>query len=900
MDKTRIPQFPFEFSVVMAVYNVAPFLRQSVDSLISQDFGFENIQLILVDDGSTDGSSEICDAYAQRFSNIVVIHKQNEGVASARNEGLRYATGHYINFMDSDDYFTDNAFRLVHGFFKAHEDWIDVVTIPLQFFDAQHGNHWQNGKFKQGTRVIDLYLDYQATLMFVNASFFHSRMKRLFWFDKHLVCGEDMKMILTVLAEKMKLGVVTGCKYMYRRRSVGEASLIQSAKQKRGWYFDYFTYLIDWAVAFYKEKFGYLPAFVQYQLLCDLQWRYKEEYDMTEVLSPAEIQEYKERAAASLRYFDDKYILEQKMIWNEHKCYMLSQKYGALPALTPRANDVIVHFGNTILSSFSNQYSLIEFMDLQNDKLTIEGYTKLSGIDLDAPVEICLQANEALFPCQILPRSSINEYRFSDLMFRGIQFKGCIPLRDMPDGGEIRLVVQYKGNCIPKKSIRFGHHAPVGHELKNAYYYQDGWAVQVNGNALNVFPCSKKKHVCLEGKLFRELWRKPSLGAKKSALTRILYSVYRKCAPKKIWLISDRPTAAGDNGETFFRFLAKKEKTDIKPLFVIKKDSPDYKRMKQYGHVVAYLSKRHKFYHLVADKLISSQADTPVYNPFFQHFSQYRDILSQKDFVFLQHGVTKDDASRWFSRYKVNLKGFVCSALPEQESLLDENYGYSSQEIWLTGLPRFDNLYHDEKRKILLMPSWRAYLVTNDSKTGVRTAKDSFEKSAYFEIYSKLLTDERIHEAARKYHYTIHYVSHPNMRDTIRKLPKSSFVTYEENPAYNKLFAEGNLLVTDYSSVAFDFAYLRKPVMYCQADHQAFFSGNHTLSKGYFDYERDGFGEVEYTAEATIARIIEYMENGCQLKPMYRQRIDKFFAFQDHGSCQRVYEKIMELNAKRG
>lgn len=63
---------------------------------------------------------------------------------------------------------------------------------------------------------------------------------------------------------------------------------------------------------------------------------------------------------------------------------------------------------------------------------------------------------------------------------------------------------------------------------------------------------------------------------------------------------------------------------------------------------------------------------------------------------------------------------------------------------------------------------------------------------------------------------------------------------------------------------------------------------------GYFDYERDGFGEVEYDLDSTVDRIIEYMASDCQLKEKYRKRIDNFFVFHDKNNCQRVYEKIME------
>ena len=116
---------------------------------------------------------------------------------------------------------------------------------------------------------------------------------------------------------------------------------------------------------------------------------------------------------------------------------------------------------------------------------------------------------------------------------------------------------------------------------------------------------------------------------------------------------------------------------------------------------------------------------------------------------------------------------------------------------------------------------------------------------------------------------------------------------------YRKVFAESDLILTDYSSVAFDFAYLGKPVVYAQFDRETFYSGEHVYVKGYFDYARDGFGEVETEYGATVDRLIEYMENGCRLKDAYRARIDGFFAFRDAENCRRVTEKLLELEARR-
>ena len=95
-------------SVIVPVFNVAGYLRQCVDSILSQDYG--NLEVILIDDGSTDGSGEICDRYAALDSRVRAIHQKNGGAAAAKNAGLRLATGEYLAFADSDDYLEPGAY----------------------------------------------------------------------------------------------------------------------------------------------------------------------------------------------------------------------------------------------------------------------------------------------------------------------------------------------------------------------------------------------------------------------------------------------------------------------------------------------------------------------------------------------------------------------------------------------------------------------------------------------------------------------------------------------------------------------------------------------------------------------------------------------------------------------
>ncbi len=107
-----------KISVIVPVYNVEKYLPTCLDSLVEQTY--QNLEIILVDDGSTDNSGRICDEYAGKDSRIRVIHKKNAGAAMARNSGLDSATGEYISFVDSDDWLAKNAFRILHRELERH------------------------------------------------------------------------------------------------------------------------------------------------------------------------------------------------------------------------------------------------------------------------------------------------------------------------------------------------------------------------------------------------------------------------------------------------------------------------------------------------------------------------------------------------------------------------------------------------------------------------------------------------------------------------------------------------------------------------------------------------------------------------------------------------------------
>lgn len=112
-------------SIIIPIYNQEKLLARCLDSILMQDY--KNLEIILINDGSKDSSPQLCDAYAEKDNRIVVVHKENAGVAEARNSGLDVATGDYISFIDPDDWIESNTYSTLVG--ELTENDIDIIRF---------------------------------------------------------------------------------------------------------------------------------------------------------------------------------------------------------------------------------------------------------------------------------------------------------------------------------------------------------------------------------------------------------------------------------------------------------------------------------------------------------------------------------------------------------------------------------------------------------------------------------------------------------------------------------------------------------------------------------------------------------------------------------------------------
>ena len=106
---------------------------------------------------------------------------------------------------------------------------------------------------------------------------------------------------------------------------------------------------------------------------------------------------------------------------------------------------------------------------------------------------------------------------------------------------------------------------------------------------------------------------------------------------------------------------------------------------------------------------------------------------------------------------------------------------------------------------------------------------------------------------------------------------------------------ESKILITDVSSVFFDFAYMRKPVIYYQFDREHYIKDHYDFTKGYFDYDTMGFGEIASSLNELINEIETCIDHDCKLEEKYNKQVDWFFELHDQNNCERIYQEIQKI-----
>ncbi|RKT77275.1 CDP-glycerol glycerophosphotransferase (TagB/SpsB family) [Terracoccus luteus] len=843
VDEDAVPLF----SVVSAVYNVSRYLQEYLDSLEKQTFDMSRVQVVFVDDGSTDDSRAVLEEWAGRArSQVVVLHQENGGQASARNRGLEHATGEWVTFTDPDDTLGPDFFQSMADFAAEHPD-VQFLSANVVLHNESTGAFARHPRWKmyEGDRLIDLdvataYIPGSSTTSFMRRETvgdlrFNAELRPNFE-------DGDFAVRYLLRAPHRTTGFIGSARYFYRKRS-DQSSTLQTGISVTG---RYSTVPRDGYLALLREAArdgGRVPMWVQHVILYELSWYFSSEDAMGNSASAI---------GGSLgESFRD--VLGQI-------CDLLDEDVVdafAIRKLMPHWRDLILHgFRGT---SWHTPYVILDRYD--RTKKQVRVLYRYIG---EAPKESVLSRGRERAP-QYGKHRAISFFGDVAMWERIMWVDSRSSVEVRLDGARMEIIAGWRG---PKTRV-LGARAIV-----NRFRRRLGPGRRASIKRLKVDPVR-----VLAGRgPVRQRFRRS-------------------------WVLMDRIHDANDSGEILFRWL-RDNRPDVNAWFTLEKDTPDWKRLKADGYgkrLVAHGSLEWKLLMLNATHLISSHIDAPIQKPpaILKH------AAPRWKFSFLQHGVIKDDLSRWLNPKQIDL--FVTSTSAEYDSIAGDGspYVFTAKEVQLTGLPRFDRLHAKAKQfsgdgcdLILVAPTWRNWLVPPLQAGSQRRVIDRhFFDTEYVQQWTAFLGSRELSDLAARTGKRIAFLPHPNIQPALddMQLPESVVRLSFDGNDVQEYFARAAVLVTDYSSMAFNAAYMDRPVVYFQFDAERVESGGHVGRAGYFTYPRDGFGPVVSDVDAAVAAVGDIAENGYTSRPQFQDRIDRTFPNRDGRCCARVTEAIEEL-----
>lgn len=830
-------------SLVVPTYNVEPYIDQFLHSIFTQTSHLRSFEVIVVDDGSTDRSAEIVKEWQARYpKHLRYVYQDNAGASAARNTGLALARGTWVSFPDPDDFLDANYFRkmLKETEVEHKEPLLAVCSNMIFYFEDREqfsDSHPLRYKFKSGivrksSSNLEEFIHLSGATVWLHRE---SVARHGLKFDTRVRPSfEDAHFLnkLMALSPNRTVSFVPNAKYYYRKR-LDKTSQVDTAKSQRAWFIDKFSYGLLDLLEFSRNQLGTVPRSIQRTCLYEVLWHFRY------------LVGHEERAA----FLDEKDRMEFLRLVREVFQYIDAKVIEDFELAGCTEEHKVA-----LLSIFKQQRRKSTAVYVQNFDFAsgIAQFSYFTGGFDDFTVRPFVNDKEVA--PQLPSRKSAS---FLDIPYF-TQKTFWVPL-------DIGDTISFDVESAPCRIRRGGK--SIGHEAD--------WLML--RNALKPFVSRK-----LDAETVR--LRNYVIASQEK---------YRECM-----VLMDRDDRADDNAEHLYRHMMRSGRGD-NAWFVLSSDSKDWARLEKEGFkLLPFGSDDHVAAQMNAAVLISSHADHYVLWPVPK--SDFEDLACYK-FVFLQHGVTTNDLSAWLNSKPIRL--FITSMPSEEAHISDTSspYVFTKREVLLSGFPRHDSLI-DKSRKVsantvLFMPTWRKYLTVEGQVTGMRRTKQSdFAESLFSRSWSAVLNSDALQQLVEKYGIKVVFLPHPNMAMYLEDMAIPGWigtVDVRNGVSYQDLLAHARMAVTDYSSAATEIAYLQRPVVYFQFDADEMFKGGHVYKKGYFSFERDGFGPVVQNPEDVVACLDAALSG--REDPVFAARRDAAFPLRDGRCCERVCTAIERL-----
>ncbi|WP_342366599.1 CDP-glycerol glycerophosphotransferase family protein [Peribacillus sp. TH16] len=415
--------------------------------------------------------------------------------------------------------------------------------------------------------------------------------------------------------------------------------------------------------------------------------------------------------------------------------------------------------------------------------------------------------------------------------------------------------------------------------IRYSYTLENGFLVYPYITSVNTLAIGYKEKEKHEASLYKV----------KENLAYFTYRLFKKYFDRKgIWLAYEKfSEGAQDNGYYFFKYCYENNKKE-NFYYIIKKDSPDYTNLKYMeNRVLKFMSFKYMLYMYASELLVSSESKGHSYDIRIEK-GRLKKTLKQKKQVFLQHGVTALKRVDYvFNKNTSHAVDLFVATSDYEKSIIKNYFGYSNEEIITTGFCRWDVLEDKsgEEKVIFLMPTWRTWM--DD------LSEDKFIETEYYKKYIGFLNSKELNTLLDNSNIKLQFYIHPKFKSYIDKFKASSnnvkIYQYGEEKV-NELLMKSSMLITDYSSVAWEMFYMKKPVVFYQFDIDDY----NNFQGSYLNMETDLFGDRVFDVKQLVNIIKEYNQRNFKEKEEFGKLRSKYFKYVDKNNSKRTFKAIMD------
>jgi len=850
--------------------------------------------------------SDLNSEYKNRTS---IIEKIDASIYEAYEVAMKQVEAEWFTCVNAGDSFSDNYVANMYSYAKSCKD-SNIVMASKTIDDGASilSEPYSCDENIAGKYLIDLDRFSKSVPMCFNGTFLKSELLKKYKLKVDLGYDAENEFFTRLILDNRKVGALAKEKYFFSeakdymfRRFLG--------LYDRDWYYSSIDNFMIPLLEDAKEKYGSIPVTVQYVILGFLMHRLDGNMDNRNkhILDDNEAKEYIGYFRKVLQFIDDINIVNmQEVLYytlNPADQRMFIQiKYNDFDYkfnyyLENRSLDIACK-DNIFYSTFLMRVNIM-FMEYFDGKLEIDAqypdFFKQVGTKMYA------YFGNKRYECVEEEDYSLTKY-FGLSAYKKIKIHVSIPFKNISTTA-LQFVIEYGDNEYVVMPEYKSHTSRLSGRLRGMYWKFDKYMAYHHVDRIIFKKATKKAIIRKELSMAKELLTTTTYGTycMKILLLRELYWLTRPFYKnKRIWMFYDKIYKGGDSSEYIYKY-AKKQKDKVKKYYLLDEKACDYKRMKKEGYrPLKRGTLKHKLVFMNADMVIASNSTVFAFNDFPMGASAYFRGTFDFHVACVQHGMSVQKIAIAQKRLRDNTRLYFCASKYEIENLSKPIYNYNGYNaLRLTGVPRYDGLVDEAEKQIMIAPTWRmqsAMLVVKNE--GVqRDYNENFKDTPYYKVFNSLINDSRLIAAAKKYGYRIKYVLHPIVSPQVNDFDKNDYVDIISaigDMSYEELFRKSSLMVTDFSGIQFDFAYMRKPLVYL---HHKDIPQHY--EEGTYHYDTMAFGEICHDNDELIDLLCEYMKDGCVMKEEYKKRADDFFEFNDHNNCERIYKEMIKYQNER-